>query len=125
MNRLVLLADDNEKLRRALAGVLEDAGYQVVQAGTGKEALAHLSSSEFDLFITDLMMPGMDGLQLLTELRRTDPDLPIIAMSGAFGGRLLKFASTFGVPTLEKPFKGTTFLEAAESALAPKASPAA
>jgi CheY-like chemotaxis protein len=123
MNRLLLLADDNEKLRRALASVLEDAGYQVVQAGTGKEALAHLNSStEFDLFITDLMMPGMDGLQVLTELRRTDPDLPVIAMSGAFSGRLLKFASTFAVPTLEKPFKVPELLKAVESALLPKAS---
>ena len=125
MDYLILLADDNEKLRRSLAGVLEEAGYPVVQAATGKEALAHLNSStEFDLFITDLMMPDMDGLQILTEIRRTDPDLPVIAMSCAFSGRLLRFASTFGVPTLEKPFKGSALLKTVDSVLSKKASPA-
>ena len=67
MDYLILLADDNENLRRSLADVLEEGGYPVVQAATGKEALAHLNSStEFDLLITDLMMPDMEGLQVLT-----------------------------------------------------------
>jgi hypothetical protein len=47
---------------------------------------------------------------------------PVIAMSGAFGGQLLRFASTFGVPTLEKPFTVSTLLKAVESALLKKAS---
>jgi len=126
MAHRILLADDNEKVRRALTRVLESAGYSVVEAGTGKEALAHLNSStEFDLLLTDLQMPDMDGLQVLTELKSTDPDLPVIAMSGAFSGRLLKFATTFGVPTLEKPFRAPALLQAVESALRSKASPAA
>jgi len=124
MDYLILLADDNENLRRSLADVLEEGGYPVVQAATGKEALAHLNSStEFDLLITDLMMPDMDGLQVLTEIRRTDPHLPVIAMSGGFSGRLLRFASTFGVATLEKPFKGSALLKTVESVLSKKPSP--
>ena len=126
MNKLVLLADDNEKVRRALARVLEEEGYTIVEAASGKEALSHLNSStEFDLLITDLAMPDMDGLQVLTEVKRTDPDLPVIAMSGAFSGRLLKFATTFGVPTLEKPFRVPALVNAVESALRSKTSPAA
>ena len=125
MDYLILLADDNEKLRHSLAVVLEDAGYPVVQAATGKEVLAHLNSStEFDLLITDVMMPDMNGLQVLTETRQTDPDLPVMMMSGASYGGLLKFASAFGIPTLEKPFKGSALLKIVESVLWKKASPA-
>ena len=61
-------------------------------------------------------MPEMDGLQLLTEIKRTDPGLAVIAMSGSFSGRLLRFAATFGVPTLEKPFKRAAILNLVESA---------
>lgn len=125
MDYLILLADDNEKLRHSLAVLLEDAGYPVVQAATGKEVLAHLNSStEFDLLITNLMMPDIDGLQVLTKIRRTDPDLPVIAMSGAFSDSLLRLTSTIGVPTLEKPFKGSALLKTVESVLSKKASPA-
>ena len=124
MDHLILLADDNENVRRSVAGTLEEAGYPVVQAATGKEALRHLNSStEFDLLITDLVMPDMDGLQVLTEIRRTDPDLPLIAMSGAFSASFLKFASKLGVPTLEKPFKQSTLLKTVESVLSKKPSP--
>ena len=125
MDYLILLADDNEKLRRSLAGVLEQAGYPVVQAATGEEVLAHLNSStEFDLLITDVMMPDMNGLQVLTEIRRTDPDLPVIMMSGASNGGLLRFASAFGINTLEKPFKGFSLVKTVESVLSKKPSPA-
>ena len=118
MAHRILLADDNEKVRRLLARTLEAEGYSVVEAGTGKEALAHLNSSqEFDLLLTDLEMPDMDGLQVLTEAKRTDPELPVIAISGAFSGRLLRFAATFGVPTIEKPFSVPALLQAVESAL--------
>jgi CheY-like chemotaxis protein len=106
MGHRILLADDNEKTETALADTLEDAGYAVVQAATGKEALANLKSpTEFDLLITDLAIPDMDGLQVLTEVRRIDPGLPVVVISGAFGGRLLQFAAPFGVPILENPSK--------------------
>ena len=95
----ILIADDNEESRRSLATILHEAGYSVAETATATQALAQVKSC--DLLITELATPDMDGLQVLTEIRRTDPDLPIIAMSGAFSGRFLKFVSTFGVPTLE------------------------
>ena len=120
MAYLILLADDNEEFRRSVATILDEAGYSVAEAATGKQALARVKSSghqQFDLLITDLAMPDMDGLQLLTEIKRTDPGLPVIAISGSFSGRLLRFAATFGVPTLEKPFKRAALLKIVESAL--------
>ena len=69
MANTILLADDNEKLRRSLTHILEESGYLVVEAATGTEALRLLNSSaEFDLLITDLVMPDMEGLELITRL---------------------------------------------------------
>ena len=126
MDHLILLADDNEKLRRSVADILQDEGYSVVEAATGQQALAEVrwARQQFDLLITDLSMPEMDGLQLLTEIKRTDPGLPVIAMSGSFNGRLLRFAAIFGAVTIEKPFKRAALLKAVESALAKMPSPA-
>lgn len=123
MDHLILLADDNEKLRRSVADILQDEGYSVVEAATGKQALVKSARQQFDLLITDLSMPEMDGLQLLTEIKRTDPGLPVIAMSGSFSGRLLRFAATFGAVTIEKPFKRAALMKAVESALAKMANP--
>ena len=121
MSHRILIADDNDEFRRSLATTLDEAGYSVAETATGTQALVQVKSC--DLLITDLAMPHMDELQLLTEIKRTDSDLPVIAMSGALGGRLLRFASTFGVPTLEKLFKRAALLNAVESALVKKAFP--
>jgi CheY-like chemotaxis protein len=58
----VLLVDDEALLRRALARIREHAGNEVVTAGGGREAIAHLESSVFDVIVSDIRMPGMDGL---------------------------------------------------------------
>src|SRR5688572_26886257 len=118
MAHRILITDDDKQFRRCLAAILVESGYSVAEAATAKQALAFRTSSgqQFDLLITDLAMPGMDGLQLLTEIKRTDPGLAVIAMSGSFSGRLLRFAATFGVPTLEKPFKRAAILNLVESA---------
>ena len=120
MEKRILITDDNEECRRSLATILAEVGYSVDLAENGKEALAQVKSSgrQFDLLITDLNMPDMDGLQLLTEVKRVDPDLPVIAISGSFSGRLLRFAATFGVAVLQKPFKRGPFLTLVESTVA-------
>ncbi len=119
MPKKILLTDDSEPFRRSVAVILVEVGYEVAEAGTGNEALAQLKTLglQFDLLITDLNMPDMDGLQLMTEAKRIDPDLPVIAMSGSFSGRLLRFATTFGVATIEKPFKRGAFLDLVNSVI--------
>jgi len=119
MDHLILLADDNEKLRRSVADILEDAGYPVVEAATGKEALRHLDSpTEFSLLITDLVMPDMEGIELITLLRESHPELKIVVISGSFDGQFLHVAKLLGVKdALQKPFKRSALLAAVESAL--------
>lgn len=121
----ILIADDNEILRRSLVTVLEEVGYSVVEAASGKEALAHLNSSvEFGLLITDLVMPDMEGLELITLLRKSHPELSIVAISGSFDGQFLPVAKLLGVKeTLQKPFKRAALLNIVESALSKKVSP--
>lgn len=61
----LLIVDDEVELKTALCETLADEGYETVGASCGAEGLAHLNKGTFDLLLTDLMMPGMDGIQVL------------------------------------------------------------
>jgi EAL domain-containing protein (putative c-di-GMP-specific phosphodiesterase class I)/CheY-like chemotaxis protein len=78
----VLLVDDEEALRRATARVLGNEGFEVVQAGDGREALELLERGEFDVVVSDVMMPKMTGLELLRAIRQRDLELPVILLTG-------------------------------------------
>jgi len=84
-NKTILIADDDEDIREALAHVLEDQGYQVEQAINGLRALKILRTKTIDLLITDLLMPDMDGLELVNHIKNDHSELPFILISG--GGR--------------------------------------
>lgn len=79
--RRVLVVDDEPTARRSLAWLLRDAGYEVTTAADGEEALAALDGARFDLLLTDLRMPGMDGLDLSRRGRILDPDLTVVMMT--------------------------------------------
>jgi DNA-binding NtrC family response regulator len=76
-----LVVDDEPTARRSLAWLLRDAGYEVMTAADGEEALAALDQARFDLLLTDLRMPGVDGLDLLRRGRILDPDLTVVMMT--------------------------------------------
>jgi CheY-like chemotaxis protein len=78
----VLLADDDAVAADALADVLRRAGFRVLVANSGKQALRWLATEPFDLLITDIVMPEIDGLDLLRWLTRLQPSVPAIALSG-------------------------------------------
>ncbi|MHB8708816.1 MAG: sigma-54-dependent transcriptional regulator, partial [Desulfuromonadales bacterium] len=80
----ILIVDDEEGLRRLLVRVLIKSGYEATAVAGGAEALRQVAGESFDLVITDIKMPGMDGLELLRELKAFDPSLPIIVMT-AYG----------------------------------------
>ena len=65
----IMTVDDSPSLRQMVALTLESAGYEVVEASDGRDAVAKLGGREFHLFVTDLNMPGMDGIELTRKLR--------------------------------------------------------
>ena len=76
----ILVADDEKDIRSVLALYLEDAGYEVVEAADGVEALRVLETQDIDLCLLDIMMPELDGYQVLKRVRETN-DIPVIVVS--------------------------------------------
>ncbi len=80
---LVMIVDDEPNLLRAYSRLLGARGHQVHTAGDGESALRLLAEVKFDVVLSDIMMPGMSGLQLLTAVRQHDLDVPVILMTGS------------------------------------------
>jgi CheY-like chemotaxis protein len=103
----ILVAEDEESVRRLIDRVLKACGYSVVCAPDGQEALAE--ASEIDglaLLITDVVMPGGDGIDLARQLRATQPDLPVLFISGYPQAAIDEgIGGTGQVAFLAKPFK--------------------
>ena len=78
----ILVVDDEKNIRSSLEGILKDEGYRVRGAPTGEELLKQVAQTIPDLVILDVWLPGMDGLQALTELKQLHPELPVIMISG-------------------------------------------
>jgi DNA-binding response OmpR family regulator len=119
----LLLIDDDDPLRELLAEALAAAGHTVTQAADGRLAM---SCSEIDLVITDLVMPGHEGLETIVALHREYPDLPVIAISGApANSRIyLKMASLLGAHcALPKPFTAAELIRLVDQLLQPPAGP--
>jgi two-component system cell cycle sensor histidine kinase/response regulator CckA len=81
---LVVLVEDEELIRRLLVRVLENAEYEVLVAANGDAGLRLMEkrAGELALLLTDLVMPGMNGLELARAARELQPDLPVLCMSG-------------------------------------------
>ncbi|MBI5549569.1 MAG: response regulator [Deltaproteobacteria bacterium] len=109
-------------MRSVLRRSLERAGHKAIEASNGRMGLKALQQQKVELVVTDIIMPEVEGLELIQGLQRTHPELPIIAISG--GGRLepegyLKLAEAFGAAkVLRKPFGTEEFLAAIASVLA-------
>jgi DNA-binding NtrC family response regulator len=80
--RRILVVDDQESMRTLLRDVLEVIGHDVTLADGGKQALSILQQSDFDLVLSDLNMPGMDGTALLKAVKSTYPGLPVVIITG-------------------------------------------
>jgi len=107
----LLLVDDEVELRNTLAELLSAQNYQVTAVANGAEALAALESQPFDLLLTDLMMPGIDGIQLLKKALEYDPNLMVIIMTGQGTIQTAVEAMKLGAfDYVLKPFKLSTML---------------
>lgn len=100
----ILVADDELVMRDLLTSFLADDGYEVIAATNGAEALEKLKGKRFDLLITDVHMPVMNGLELLQQVRRLDPSL-VVVMLDSYPDQLLLQAEAEGArAVLHKPF---------------------
>ncbi|GAB4285255.1 MAG: hypothetical protein Kow0092_39380 [Deferrisomatales bacterium] len=80
--RSILLVDDELLIRSSVTRALEATGLSVTAVASGDEAVARLAAGPFDLVVTDLVMEGRDGVQVLEEAKRADPDICVIVLTG-------------------------------------------
>ncbi|HXG92730.1 MAG TPA: response regulator [Blastocatellia bacterium] len=118
MSTTLLLAEDDANSRLVFRRALEGEGYRVIDVGSAEDALEVLRSERVDLLITDVLMPGMSGIELLKQARELRPDLRAIVMTGyktseAIIGAFRNRACDF----LTKPFGIDELTEAVSSAL--------
>jgi len=125
----VAVIDDQALMRDMMAVALRRQGFQVIAAANGREALQKLADVKVDVVVTDIFMPEADGIEVLRELRRRDPDMPVIAVSGGslqMPGDFLRMASVLGAArTLSKPFRPDELVEAVRTLAAARQAPPA
>ena len=118
----ILIIDDDAAVSRTLSLILTRAGYRVSTVTGGRKGLELLSQESFDLVLTDIIMPELDGIEAIRRIRTDHPGLRIIAMSG--GGQIdkadfLHMAEALGADrVLEKPVRSERLLELVGSVLA-------
>jgi two-component system cell cycle sensor histidine kinase/response regulator CckA len=115
---VILIVDDEESVRSFVRHLAQSAGYEVMEAAGGEEALAilHQFAPGPELLLTDIVMPGMSGLELAAQAHHLRPSMPVIFMSG--------FASQYeeelsGSVCLRKPFRPSELLTAIQDVIGP------
>lgn len=120
MTASILAVDDSPSLRMAVRAALTGAGYAVTEAGDGVEALGKAGGARFDLVITDLNMPNMDGLTLIRELRKmpSQAGVPIVFLTTESDDSLKLQAKSAGATGwLVKPFDADQLVKIARKVI--------
>jgi CheY-like chemotaxis protein len=117
----ILLIEDDAPIRELLTRMLVAAGHQVTAAANGAEGLRLWREQGADLVLTDIQMPGINGIEVMLQLRSYAPKLPVIAVSGGVRSRDLDLLGTVGllgaVGLLQKPFTSAALKAAIAEAL--------
>jgi len=114
----ILVIEDDDSVRKLIRRILEGAGYTVLEAPDGVQGVQVYREQHPDLVLTDIFMPGKEGLETILELGLLDPEVRIIAVSG--GGNMgilnpLPMAAKLGaLRTLSKPFSGKELVDLVE-----------
>ncbi len=116
----ILVVDDEHLVRNLTVQVLERAGYDVISVADAQQALELLDDQTVDLVVSDVVMPGLSGVELLNELRDLRPDLPVLLMTGGSPqpertSRALELGAS-GI--VYKPFSHADLTDAVRTALA-------
>lgn len=104
----ILIVDDDAQFRLVLRRILELEGYEVREAGDGREAIERFSEMHADLVITDIVMPVKEGVETILEIKEADPQVDFIAVSGGGWQAFeidFEMARMLGARTLKKPFQ--------------------
>jgi len=116
-----MVIDDMSGVRRAVSAMLQRGGHKVTTANTGKEGLDLLKQQHFDLVITDILMPEMDGIEVLAYIASLPKHTPVIAMSGGGAGvsadAALRGADFMADAFIEKPFERSDLLSIVDKLL--------
>jgi EAL domain-containing protein (putative c-di-GMP-specific phosphodiesterase class I) len=114
----ILIADDEPMLLRGFDRVLSRAGYEVITANDGQQAAELLTQMEFDAIVSDISMPGMNGIQLLRRARERDLDVPVLLVTGAPAIETAVEALEYGAfQYLTKPVDSKQFEQVVEKAV--------
>ncbi len=109
--RRILVVDDEESIRDLCARVLARSGFQVTIAGDGEDAVRHLQDESFDLVISDIRMPGISGLDVLTTAKALHPSIAVVLITGFGTAEALARANQSGADRiLTKPFDAQELL---------------
>lgn len=119
----ILLVEDSPEVSLSVREILASAGHTVEDVVSGKQALKALKASTFDVIVSDIWMPEMDGIALLKEIRGAGNDIPVVVISGGAPNAPLTYtaplAATFGANmVVYKPFEKAELLKAVETVLA-------
>jgi CheY-like chemotaxis protein len=99
----ILIAEDDTDLRYFLQDELSDAGFLVTAVSNGADAIVAAVEASYDLYLLDMLMPGLDGIQTIKVLRKITPAVPIIGLTGHVGRGYMAQAAALGVTCLNKP----------------------
>lgn len=108
----VLVAEDDPLVVAVLLGILEESSIEVTEVDSGVEALRHLASEGFDCVVSDLKMPGVDGLEVLSRAREIAPTARLILISGYADEETERRVRAIGAVLLHKPFGVREFRDA-------------
>lgn len=100
----ILLAEDEQAMREYLTRALERSGYEVVAVDRGTEAVPYLENEHFDLLLTDIVMPEMDGIELARHCSKVSPSTEVMFITGFSGVALRAGESMPNAKILSKPF---------------------
>ncbi len=100
----ILLAEDDDAMRQYLARALERSGYEVIAVDRGTEALPLLETERFDLLLTDIVMPEMDGIELAQHAAKIVPDMRVMFITGFAAVTLKAGKAVPQAKVLSKPF---------------------
>lgn len=117
-NRIVLIVDDEEEIRNLLDRLFRKEGFATITAKDAMDALMELQDHDVDLVITDIRMPGMDGLELISQIHEIKPQMPVVVISG-YGSldTVMDAVDKGAFFFVNKPFNQNTIIDAAMKGL--------